>query len=101
MSYTYDIRPSPTLPGSGWNLHLFENGVTAGLIDFPATEFDNAHIDAMKVAFLRAEAEANLWMKGRRVYNKRRLRLVVHPVPAVLLGLVILIAAYNILNNVF
>lgn len=101
MSYTYDIRPGPTLHGGGWNLHLFENGISAGRIDFPATELDNAHIDAMKAAFLRAEAEANLWMMSRRVYSRRRMRLVVHPVPAFLLCLVVLIAAYNILSYMF
>ena len=54
----------------------------------------------MSVAFLRAEAEARLWIKGRRVYSKRRMRLVVHPVLASLLGLVAVISAYNILKYV-
>lgn len=101
MSYTYNIRPSPKLPGGGWNLHLFENGEEAGSVDFPATEGENAQGDAMKLAFSRAEAEANLWIKGRKVYSKRRRRLVVHPVLAYLLGLVVLIAAYNMLSHVF
>ena len=100
MSYAYDIRPSPKLHGGGWNLHLYENGVEAGLVDFPATEGENVQVDAMSVAFLRAEAEARLWIKGRRVYSKRRMRLVVHPVLASLLGLVAVISAYNILKYV-
>jgi hypothetical protein len=84
----------------GWNLHLFENGITMGLIDFPATESENAHIHPMNLAFLCAEAEANLWMKGRRVYSKRRMRLVVHPVPAVLFGLVVLFESYKMLRYI-
>ena len=101
MSYTYDIRPSPKSHGGGWNLHLFEHGAAAGRIDFPATESDNTHFDATNAAFLRAEAEANLWMKSRMLYSKRRRRLVVHPVPALLLCVVVLIAAYKILSFVF
>lgn len=100
MSYKYDIRPSPNPQGGGWNLHLFENGAPAGLVDFPAGQNDNPHIDVVNVAFQRAEAEAKLWIKGRKVYSKRRMRLVVHPVPAFLLGLVVVIASYNILKYV-
>ncbi len=96
MSYTYDIRPNSTNREGGWNLHLFENGEAAGLVDFPATEYENTHVDAAKVAFLRAEAEAKLWMKSRKVYSKRRMRLVVHPALAVLAALVVVIGAYNI-----
>lgn len=98
MSYTYDIRPSEQLPGRGWNLHLFENGEAAGLVDFPATEYENTQLDAMQVAFLRAEAEAKVWMKGRMVYSKRRMRLVVHPALAAILALAVIIAAYNVLK---
>jgi hypothetical protein len=101
MSYTYDIRPSAKLPGRGWNLHLFENGKEAGQVDFPATDYENTQLDAMKVAFLRAEAEAKVWIKGRRVYSKRRMRLVVHPALAAIMGLVVLIAAYNVFTYIF
>lgn len=101
MSYTYDIRPSAKLPGRGWNLHLFENGEEAGQVDFPATDYENTQLDAMKVAFLRAEAEAKVWIKGRKVYNKRRMRLVVHPALAVIMGLVVLIAAYSVISYIF
>lgn len=101
MSYTYDIRPSAKLPGRGWNLHLFENGEEAGQVDFPATDYENTQLDAMKVAFLRAEAEAKVWIKGRKVYNKRRMRLVVHPALAAILGLVVLVAAYCVISYIF
>ncbi|MES2756977.1 MAG: hypothetical protein V4693_06355 [Pseudomonadota bacterium] len=100
MSYTYDIRPSDKLPGRGWNLHLFENGEKAGEVDFPATDYENTQLDAMKVAFLRAEAEAKVWIKGRKVYNKRRMRLVVHPALVAVMGLVILVAAYNVISYI-
>ena len=96
MSYTYDIRPSPMNRGGGWNLHLFENGEAAGLVDFPADVDEETQLDAKRAAFLRAEAEAKLWMKGRKVYSKRRHKLVVHPALAVFAGLVILIAIYNV-----
>lgn len=96
MSYAYDIRPSAKLPGRGWDLHLYENGQAAGLVDFPAAEYENTQLDAMKAAFHRAEAEAKLWMKGRRVYSKRRMRLVVHPGLAAVLGLAVLVGVYNI-----
>lgn len=101
MSYTYDIRPSAKLPGRGWNLHLFENGEEAGQVDFPATDYENTQLDAMKVAFLRAEAEAKVWINCRKVYNKRRMRLVVHPALAVIMGLVVLIAAYSVISYIF
>jgi hypothetical protein len=101
MSYTYDIRQNPAPQGGGWNLHLFEDGSSAGLIDFPANAYQGAGVDPMKAAFQRAEAEAKLWIRGRKVYSKRRLRLVVHPLAAVMLGVVVLIAAYNILKYVF
>lgn len=98
MSYTYDILPSPKLQAGGWNLHLYENGVAAGLIDFPADEHANAPGDAINLAFQRAEAEANLWVHGRRVYSKRRRRLVVHPVVAIFLASVVVFALYNVLK---
>lgn len=101
MSYTYDIRQSPNSQSGGWNLFLFENGETAGLIDFPAKEYQGAETDPMKVAFQRAEAEAKLWMKGRKVYSKRRRRLVVHPVALVALGSVVLFSAFNVLKFIF
>lgn len=98
MRYTYDIRPSPHPQRGGWDLHLFENGKEAGLVDFPAAEHGNADSDATKVAYTRAEAEANLWVKGRRVYSNRRRRLVVHPALAILMGLAVVIVLYNILK---
>lgn len=98
MSYTYDIRPSPTLQGGGWNLHLYEDGQAAGLIDFPANASNGAQTDATKVAFQRAEAEAKLWVQGRQVYNKRRRRLIVHPVLAILLCGVVVVTFYNVLK---
>jgi hypothetical protein len=101
MSYTYDIRPSQTPRGGGWNLYLFENGSPAGLVDFPAAEYENAHLDAMKVAFQRAEAEAKVWMKGRKVYSKRRMRLVVHPVAVALLALIVVVSVYNLAKYIF
>jgi hypothetical protein len=101
MNYTYDIRPDAKAPGRGWNLHLFDNGKEAGQIDFPATDYENTQLDAMKVAFLRAEAEAKVWIKGRRVYSKRRMRLVVHPALAAILGLAVLVAAYNVFYYAF
>ncbi|HEU4373442.1 MAG TPA: hypothetical protein VFS02_08130 [Telluria sp.] len=100
MSYTYDIRPSPTLSGGGWNLHLYENGEAAGLIDFPANACAGAQ-DATKVAFQRAEAEATLWVQGRQVYSKRRRRLMVHPVLAALLAVVVVYTFYNVLKFIF
>jgi hypothetical protein len=100
MSYAYDIRPSEKLPGRGWDLHLYENGEAAGLVDFPAAEYENTQLDAMKAAFQRAGTEAKLWMKGRRVYSKRRMRLVVHPALAAILALVVIIGAYNVLINI-
>ncbi|MDB5936749.1 MAG: hypothetical protein JWQ01_4093 [Massilia sp.] len=101
MTYAYDIRPSEKLPGGGWDLHLYENGEATGLIDFPATEYENTQLDAMKAAFLRAEAEAKSWMRGRRVYSKRRMRLVVHPALAAIMALVVVVAVYNVLVNIF
>lgn len=98
MSYTYDIRPSPTLRGGGWNLHLYENGEAAGLIDFPANAYASAQADATKVAFQRAEAEAKLWVQGRQVYSKRRRRLMVHPVLAFLLAAVVVYTFYNVMT---
>lgn len=98
MNYTYDIRPSPTPRGGGWNLHLYENGVSAGLIDFPANESAIAQIEATKLAFQRAEAEAKLWVQGRKVYSKRRRRLVVHPALAITLAVVVVITFYNVLT---
>lgn len=98
MSYTYDIRPSPELQRGGWNLHLYENGVAAGLIDFPASDYASAQTDASKLAFQRAEAEANLWVQGRQVYSKRRRRFIVHPVVLVLLAGVVVITFYNVLK---
>lgn len=95
MSYTYDIRPSPNPQRGGWNLHLFENGAEAGLVDFPATEHGSD-----EVAFARAEAEAHVWVKGRKVYRNRRRRLVVHPALAVLLGLAVVMVFYNILKYI-
>lgn len=100
MSYTYDIRPART-PDNGWDLHLFEHGAPAGNVSFPAKEDENPDSDAIKVAFQRAEAEAKLWMRGRKVYSLRHKRLSVHPVPLFLFGLVVVIAAYNILKFVF
>jgi hypothetical protein len=100
MNYSYDIRPRPNLDGGGWNLHLFENGKAAGLVDFAATENENSQLDAAKIAYLRAEAEAKLWVKGRKVYSKRRLRLAVHPVPAFLLGLLVVLCLFNVLKQV-
>jgi hypothetical protein len=101
MSYTYDIRQSPNPHVGGWNLHLYEDGASAGLIDFPAKAHQGADADPMKAAFQRAQAEANLWMKGRKVYSKRRMRLVVHPVAVAMLAVVVLIGAYNMLRFVF
>lgn len=95
MSYTYDIRPSPNPQRGGWNLHLFENGAEAALVDFPAEENGNA-----EVAFSRAEAEAQMWVKGGKVYSNRRRRLAVHPVLAVLLGLAVVMVFYNILKYI-
>lgn len=100
MMYTYDIRPDTKLRGGGWSLHLFENGQAAGLVDFPATEQEDSHIDALKAAFVRAEAEARLWVNGRKVYSKRRKRLVVQPALAALLGLVVVVSLYNTLKYV-
>lgn len=100
MSYTYDILPSPKLHAGGWNLHLYENGVAAGLIDFPADEHTNAPGDATNLAFQRAEAEADLWVQGRRVYSKRRRRMVVHPVLALLLVGVVVVTLYNVLQYI-
>lgn len=100
MSYAYDIRPSEKLPGRGWDLHLYENGQMAGLVDFPAAEYENTQLDAMKAAFQRAETEAKLWMTGRHVYNRRRMRLVVHPALAALLAGVVIAGAYNMLVNI-
>lgn len=101
MSYTYDIRPSPTLRGGGWNLHLYENGEAAGLIDFPASAYSHAQADATKVAFQRAEAEATLWVQGRQVYSKRRRRLLVHPALAALLAVVVVVTFYNVMKFIF
>jgi hypothetical protein len=101
MSYTYDIRPSPTLQGGGWNLHLYENGEAAGLIDFPASAYANAQTDATKLAFQRAEAEATLWVQGRQVYSKRRRRLMVNPVLAALLAAVAVYTFYKVLTFIF
>lgn len=101
MSYTYDIRPSPMIRGGGWNLHLFENGQAAGMVDFPAIEDEDTQIDAAKAAFLRAEAEAKLWIRGRRVYSKRRHRLVVHPAIAFFAALVVIYAIYNVWEYAF
>lgn len=98
MSYTYDIRPSPMRHGGGWNLHLYENGEAAGLIDFPANASASAQADATKIAFQRAEAEANLWVQGRQVYSKRRRRFIVHPVLATLLCAVVVITFYNVVK---
>lgn len=98
MSYTYDIRPSPKLQEGGWNLHLYENGVAAGLIDFPANEYAGAQADANNVAFQRAEAEANLWVQGRQIYSKRRRRLIVHPALAILLCGIVVITFYNVVK---
>lgn len=95
MSYTYDIRPRSMIRESGWNLHLFENGEAAGIVDFPATVDDDTPIDAAQAAFLRAEAEAKLWMKGRRVYSKRKLVPIVPPVLTIIAALVVVIATYN------
>lgn len=100
MSYTYDIRQSDKLPGRGWNLHLFENGEKAGEVDFPAADYENTQLDAMKVAFLRAEAEAKVWIKGRNVYSKRRMRLVVHPALVAILGAVVVVAAYYVFSYI-
>lgn len=93
MSYTYDIRPSPDAQRGGWSLHLFENGAEAGMVDFPAEEGGSA-----EAAFSRAEAEAHVWVKGRKVYSNRHRRLVVHPALAVLLGLAVVTVFYNILK---
>lgn len=98
MSYTYDIRPSPKLQEGGWNLHLFENGVAAGLIDFPANEYAGAQADRTNVAFQQAEAEARLWVQGRQVYSKRRRRFLVHPAFAILLAGVVIIALYKVVT---
>lgn len=100
MSYTYDIRPSPMLHGGGWNLHLFENGEAAGLVDFPA-EASSAQTDATKIAFQRAEAEAKLWVQGRQVYSKRRRRLIIHPAVGVVLCAVIVYTFYEVLTFIF
>jgi hypothetical protein len=96
MNYSYDIRPSAQNKAGGWNLHLFENGQVAGRVAFPADDPVDGDLDPVKGAFLRAQAEAALWMKGRKVYSKRRRRLIVHPGVAIALGLVVLIAVFNI-----
>lgn len=101
MSYTYDIRPSAALHGGGWNLHLYENGEAAGLIDFPANAYASAQADATKDAFQRAEAEANLWVQRRQVYSKRRRRLVIHPVLASLLGGVVVYTLFRVVTFIF
>lgn len=98
MSYTYDIQPSPKLNQGGWNLHLYENGVSAGLIDFPASEYAGAQTDPTNVAFQRAEAEAKLWVQGRQVYSKRRRRFIVHPALLILLAGVIVVTFYKVLT---
>jgi hypothetical protein len=98
MNYSYDIRPNAQNKAGGWHLHLFEDGKVAGRVDFPAADSVDGDLDAMKGAFLRAQAEATLWMNGRKVYSKRRRRLVVHPGVAIALGLVVLIAVFNILK---
>lgn len=100
MSYTYDIRPSPNPQRGGWKLHLFENGTAAGLVDFPAEQSASAEIDAAKVAFERAEAEAKLWVKGRRVYSNRRRGVTVHPAALLLMSLALVAVLYNILKFV-
>jgi hypothetical protein len=100
MSYTYDIRPSPKLNQGGWNLHLYENGVAAGLIDFPASDSTSAQTDPTNVAFQRAEAEAKLWVQGRQVYSKRRRRFIVHPAVLVVLAAVVVITFYNVLTYI-
>lgn len=98
MSYTYDIRPNPKHHEGGWNLHLFENGVAAGLIDFPASEYAGAQTDAASVAFQRAEAEARLWVQGRQVYSKRRRHFALHPAFLILLAGVIVITFYQVMT---
>lgn len=100
MSYTYDIRPSPNPQRGGWNLHLFEDGAAAGLIDFPAAEYGHADADATKVAFARAEAEASLWVKDRKVYLNRRRRLNIHPAVAILVALAVAMVFYDILQYI-
>lgn len=98
MSFTYDIRPSAKHQQGGWNLHLFENGKAAGLIDFPASDYASAPADATKVAFERAQAEAKLWVQGRQLYSKRRRRFPVHPAVAVLLFGVVVVTFYNVVK---
>jgi hypothetical protein len=98
MSYTYDIRPRPNHQEGGWNLHLFENGVAAGLIDFPASELAGAQTDPANVAFQRAEAEAKLWVQGRQLYSKRRRRFIMHPAAAIVLAGVVAITFYTVLT---
>lgn len=98
MSYTYDIRPSPMFKGAGWNLHLYENGEKAGVIDFPASAYASAQTDATKIAFQRAEAEASLWVQGRQIYSKRRRRFIVHPALAILLCAVVVVTFYNVVK---
>jgi hypothetical protein len=98
MSYTYDIRPSAKHLDGGWNLHLFENGRSAGLVDFPASDYAGAQTDPAQLAFQRAEAEAKLWVQGRQVYSKRRRRFIVHPGVAIVLAGVLVITFYEVLR---
>jgi hypothetical protein len=63
--YSYEITPFLTEVGKGWRLRLLDNGKEVGGGIFPPLPNFEYMVDALKVAFFKAEDEAHAWLDSK------------------------------------